>query len=311
MSPHSKSRSADLPRTNFGKGQHYLQLSLKTLDELASLSEHDGLSASQKASYAEACRNSRTLSEETIRIRDQLLTQKKSFRKFLVNLFIRESSTKHFYKVSFRNYSSIRRTSDDLNRLFFSEIDGILTSINLGKPAQGNEAVDEDSRCNVVEDNPGLSLNENTQGINLEVHSKKVQETRVANSREDDEGDVSTRSPCDVVEGSHSAEGPPLNENTQDINLNVCTEQGVQDALAIFDGLGIKFSREEREDDNDCDDDGSETIRPSPPQSRASSPYPTCTVNIFINQSVVSFDSESTGTTLNVGINKGVDLAYN
>lgn len=163
----------------------------------------------------------------------------------------------------------------------------------------------------MVEDNPGLSLNENTQGINLEVHSKKVQETRVANSREDDEGDVSTRSPCDVVEGSHSAEGPPLNENTQDINLNVCTEQGVQDALAIFDGLGIKFSREEREDDNDCDDDGSETIRPSPPQSRASSPYPTCTVNIFINQSVVSFDSESTGTTLNVGINKGVDLAYN
>ncbi|KAG2152793.1 hypothetical protein DEU56DRAFT_776159 [Suillus clintonianus] len=134
-------------RTNYEKGSHYLQLSLATLNELASLSAHERLSASQKASCAEAYRSGRILSEETIKIRNQLLTQKKSFRKFLVNLFVRESKTKHFYKISYRNYSSIRRTSDDLNRLLLSEIDTILR--NLGESAQCNESVTEEGpgRC--------------------------------------------------------------------------------------------------------------------------------------------------------------------
>ncbi|KIK37023.1 hypothetical protein CY34DRAFT_479909 [Suillus luteus UH-Slu-Lm8-n1] len=279
--------------SNFDKGEGFLKLSLTTLDELASLSEHEGLSASQKASYAEACRNGRTLSEETIRMRNRLLAQKKSFPKFLVNLFVRESSSKHFYRVSYRNYTSIKRTSDDLNRLWLG-IDEILTnrgesaqgdaavdeeslasancresaqgdevvdeeslaSANCGESAQGDEVVDEESLHNVLEDVLGLALNENTQGINLDVHTEQVQETRVANSGEDDEGDGSGRDPCDVVEGSHSAEGLSQDENFQDINLDVHTKQEVQEAFAIFDGLGIKFSREEDEGD---DDDGSET----------------------------------------------------
>jgi hypothetical protein len=61
--------------------------------------------------------------------------------------------------------------------------------------------------------------------------------------------------------------------------------------------------------DEDDDDDGSTTIRPSPSQSRAPSPGPICNINIYINQSVVSFDSESIGTTLNVGVNEGVGSA--
>lgn len=292
--------------TDYEKGEHYLRLSLETLDELTSLSEHESLSASQKASYAEACRNGRTLSQETVKIRNRLLTQKKPFRKFLVNLFIRESSTKHFYKVSYRNYSSIRRTSDDLNRQLLSEIDTLITSGILGQSSQGNVAVNEESLHNVVEDNlaEGLSPNENTQGINLDVHTEQVQETRVAISEEDEENG-STRSPCDAVEGNHLAEGLSLDGNTQDINLDIHTEQGEQ-ALAICDRLGIKFFREEDE----CDDD--ETIRPSPSQSTAPSPGSSCTINIFlnINQSMVSFDSELTEPTLNVGVNEAVGSAH-
>ncbi|KAG2338398.1 hypothetical protein BDR05DRAFT_695071 [Suillus weaverae] len=137
--------------------------------------------------------------------------------------------------------------------------------------------------------------------MNLDVHTEQVQETRVVISGEEDEEDGSTRSSCDVVEGNHSAEGLSPNENTQDINLDVHSELGVQKAFAILDRFGTNFSNEEDEDDT-------ETIRPSPYQSRASSPSPTgsCTINIFIKNSVVSFDSESTGTTLNVGVDEGV-----
>ncbi|KAG1780962.1 hypothetical protein EV702DRAFT_1276204 [Suillus placidus] len=297
--------------TNYEKGERFLQLSLKALDELDSLSKNKRLSESQKASYVEAHRNGKILSEETIRIRNKLLTQKKPLRRFLVNLFVRDSSTKHFYKVSYRNYSSIRRTSDDLNRLLVSEIDALLTSGSLGESAQGNEAVNEENLRDVVEDNlaEGRSPNENTQGMNLDVHTEQVQETRAVILGEEDEEDGSTRSPCDVVEGNHSAEGLSLNENTQDINLDVYSEQGVQEAFAICDRLGIKFSKEEDEDDT-------ETIRPSPYQSRAPSPSSTgsCTINIFYNikNSVVSFDSESTGTTMNVGdrVDEGVGSVY-
>lgn len=298
MALDSTSQSANSPMppkgsTNYEKGEHYLRLSLTALDELASWSEHERLSENQKASYAEAFRNARTLSEETEKIRNQLLTQKRSFRKFFVNLFIRESSTKRFYKVSSRNYSTIRRTSDDLNRQLLSEIGTLLTSGHLEQSAQGNEAVNEESLRN-VEDDLDLSPNENTPGIDLEVHTEHVQETRVAIS--EDEDNDSTRSPCDVVGGNHSA-GLSPDDDTQDINLDVHTEQGVQDAFAIIDELGIKFSREEDEfNDN-------ETIRPSPSQSTPPSPGPSCTINIFynINQSMVSFDSALTEPTLNVG----------
>lgn len=279
-------------KTNYEKGEHYLQLTLETLDELASLSEHECLSENQKASFAEAYRDGRILSQEMIEIRDKLLTQKKSFRKFLVNLFIRESSTKHFYKVAHENYSSIRRTSDDLNRMLVSEIDALLASGNLRVSAQGNEAVNKESLPrNMVEDNPGR--------------------------REDsllDEEDGSTRSPCDVVE----AEGLSSNEDTQDIHLEVHTKQGVQEAFTILDRLGIKFDDDDDDGggggggggDDDDDDDGG-TIKPLHSQSRAPSPRPSlCTINIYINKSVVSFDSESTGATLNVGENEGVGFGY-
>jgi len=200
--PDSTSQSANLLKdmTNYEKGEHYLQLSLATLDELASLSEHERLSTSQKASYAEAYRNARTLSEETIRIRNRLSAQKKPFHKFFVNLFIRQSSTKNFYKVSYRNFSSIKRTSDDLNRQLVSKIDALLASGNLGESAQDNEAVNEESLRNVMEDNPaeGISPDENTRSINLDA-----QKARVAICEEDEEND-STRSPCDIVEGNHS-----------------------------------------------------------------------------------------------------------
>ncbi|KAG1788475.1 uncharacterized protein HD556DRAFT_1447873 [Suillus plorans] len=284
-------------KTNYEKGEHYLQLTLETLDELASLSEHKCLSENQKASFAEAYRDGRILSQEMIEIRDKLLTQKKSFCKFLVNLFIRQSSTKHFYKVTHENYSSIRRTSDDLNRILVSEIDALLVSGNLRVSAQGNEAVNKESLPrNVVEDNPGR--------------------------REDsllDEEDGSIRSPCDVVEGNHSAKGLSSNKDTQDIHLDVHTKQGVQEAFTILDRLGIKFDDDGGGGCGGCggcggdDDDGSATIIPLHSQSRAPSPSPSLfTINIFINQSMVSFDSELTGATLNVGANEleGVGFGY-
>lgn len=69
MALDSTSQSANSPMppkgsTNYEKGEHYLRLSLTALDELASWSEHERLSENQKASYAEAFRNARTLSEE-------------------------------------------------------------------------------------------------------------------------------------------------------------------------------------------------------------------------------------------------------
>lgn len=51
------------------------------------------------------------------------------------------------------------------------------------------------------------------------------------------------------------------------------------------------------------------SVRPSRSSSRAPSPSRPCTINIFISQSVVSFDSESTGTTLNIGVNNGLSCS--
>ncbi|KAG2110349.1 uncharacterized protein F5147DRAFT_690262 [Suillus discolor] len=275
-------------KTNYEKGEHYLRLSLETLDELASLSKHECLSENQKTSFDEAYRDGKILSQETIEIRDKLLTQKKSFRKFLVNLFIRQSSTKHFYKVAHENYSSIRRTSDDLNRILISEIDALLVSGNLRLSAQGNEAVNKESLPrSVVEDNLGW-----------------CEDSLL------DEEDGSTRSPCDVVEGNHSVEDLSSNEDTRDIHLDVHTEQG-QEVFAILNRLGLKLDDNGGGGGDDDDDDGSATAIPSHSQSRAPSPRPSlCTINIYINKSVVSFDSESTGATLIAGANEGVGSGY-
>lgn len=275
-------------RTDYEKGEAYLQSSLTSLRELASLLDNERLSASQKASYVGAYTNSKRLYDETTRIRDQLLSQKKSLRKVIINFFIRDPDAKRFHKVAYWSYSSIKSTSDGLNRLLLPEFE------NLGEPAQGNESNTRESPRDVVEDN--------LSGANLDVHTEQeVQETGVAISGEDDdEEDDRTRSPSDAVEGNLSAENVSSNENLQDINLDLHTEQEVQEAMAIFDRLGTVDSAEEYEEDDD------RTIRPS--QRRTPSPSSSRTINVYYNitQSVVSFDSESNGTTLNIGVDGGV-----
>jgi hypothetical protein len=275
-------------RTDYEKGEAYLQLSLASLRELASLLENERLSASQKASYVGAYTNSKRLYDETTKIRDQLLQQKKSFRKIIINFFVRDPDARRFHRVSYWSYSSIKSTSDGLNRLLLPDFEN---------SAQGNDSIAEESLRNVVQDN--------LSGVILDVHTEQeAQETRVAVSGEEDEEDDRTRSPCDdAVEGNILAEDVSSNENLQDINLDLHTEQEVQEAFEIFGRLGTV------DKDEDDDDDGSTTIRPSPSQSRAPSPGPICNINIYINQSVVSFDSESIGTTLNVGVNEGVGSA--
>lgn len=275
-------------RTDFEKGEAYLQLSLTSLRELASLLENERLSASQKASYVGAYTNSKRLYDETTRIRDELLSQKKSFRKVIINFFVRDPDAKRFHKVAYWSYSSIKSTSDGLNRLLLPEFE------NLGEPAQGNESNTTESPHDVIEDN--------LSGAILDVHTEQeVQETGVAISGEEDEEDDRTRSPSDAVEGNLSAENVSPNESVQDINLNLHTKQEVQEAMAIFDRLGTVDSAEEDEEEDD-----DRTIRP--PQRRTSSPSSSRRINIYYNitQSVVSFDSESNGTTLNIGVDGGV-----
>lgn len=110
-------------RTNHEKGEHYLQLSLSALRELADLLENDRLSPTEKAIYDRAYTTGQRQYDEYAssssqkasliglcrakRIRDQLLEQKKTFRKFFVNLFVR-TDARRFYKVSYETYSSIR-----------------------------------------------------------------------------------------------------------------------------------------------------------------------------------------------------------
>ncbi|KAG2114831.1 hypothetical protein DEU56DRAFT_919528 [Suillus clintonianus] len=231
-------------RSDYEKGEYYLRSSLATLKELAKLLENETLSADQKSVYVEAYTTSKRLYDETTAVRDKLLKQKKSFRKLLVNFFVRNSDAKRFHKVSYWSYSSIRRTSDGLNRLLLPEI--ALESLS--------SAIEESPR-DVEEDN---------------------------------------------LSGRGSVEGLCPNEDIREINLDVNTEQEAQEAVAIIDRLGRALSNEEDELEDD-----DRTIKPSTSQSRPSSPSPSCcTFNIIynINQSVVSFDSESTGTTLNVGM---------
>lgn len=275
--------------TDYEKGEAYLQLSLASLRELATLLESERLSASQKASYIGAYTNSKRLYDETTKIRNELLNQKKSFRKIIINFFVRDSEAKRFHKVSYWSYSSIKSTSDGLNRLLLPEFE------NRGESAQGNESttgadpVPEENRSGWCED---VS----------HVAADTEQKTEVTTSGGKDEEDVRTRSPCDAVE----AEDVSL--NNQDIKLDLHTAQEVQEAFAIFDQFGSMVSIEEADDDFD-DDDGSQTIKPS--HSRLPSRSPSLqTINFYITQSVVSFDSESNGTTLNIGRMEGSALHF-
>lgn len=251
--------------------------------------ESERLSKSQKASYIGAYTNSKLLYDETTRIRDDLLKQKKSIGKLIINFFVRDKDAKRFHKVSHWSYSSIRRTSDGLNRLLLPEFE------NVGESAQGlNESITEESLHGVIEDR--------LSGVNSDVHTEQeAQETGVAISEEEDEEDDRTRSTCDATEGNLSAEDVSPNENIQDINLDLHSKQEVQEAFAIFGRLETVISTEEEEEE----DDG-RTIRPSSSQRRSPSPSPSRTINIFITQSVVSFGSESNGTTLNIGVDRGV-----
>ncbi|KAG0699944.1 hypothetical protein DFH29DRAFT_934763 [Suillus ampliporus] len=240
-------------RTNREKGELYLQLSLTALQELAALLENNSLSADDKTTYHVAYTAGKRQREEVKKIREQLLAQKKSFRKFLVNLFVRDSDARRFYKFSYDNYSSIRRTSDDLNTLLLPDMDAIpTTSGSSGESAQGDASVSEESPRDVVEVED-LSPNETVRGITLDVPTEQAQET-----------------------------------------------------FAILNRLKNSISGEEDEDDDD------QTIRPSTSESRPPSPTPSCTIihnNYYINQSVVSFDSEMTGTTINSGVNEGIGAA--
>ncbi|KAG1887777.1 hypothetical protein F4604DRAFT_1718340 [Suillus subluteus] len=242
-------------RTPQEKGEHYLQLSLNSLEELASLLEDGRLSESQRASYCDVYETSKTQLADMIELRNHLVSHKKSWREIIVNLFVRESDAKRFHKITYRNFSNIRRTSDDLHRLLLPDKDAIFASASPGKSAQGDVSVREES-------------------------------------------------PRDVVEGNCLVKDLPPDEHLGGFTLDVRTEQEANKAIAML--IQMTTPKEKEKDDDDDDD---RTIRPSQSQSRPPSPSPSCTIiynNYCINQSVVSIDSESSGTTLNVGVDGGV-----
>lgn len=233
-------------RTAEEKGDHYLQLSLAALTELARLLENPRLSDSDKIAYHKAYIINRAQYDDLIRLRDQLLGQKKSFRQFLINLFIR-SDAKHFYKITYRNFKAIKRTSEDLVRRLLPDMCDILGSTG------GNVSVCEES-------------------------------------------------PCDVVDGNISVRDLPSNQTIQGISVDVHTEQEASELLAMVD----RFRNSEEEEEEDDDD---RTIR-GPISDRPSTPCSTFTVvqiqhNVY-NGSVVAYDSELTGTTINSGVDGGV-----
>ncbi|KAG1792381.1 hypothetical protein EV424DRAFT_1454470 [Suillus variegatus] len=242
-------------RTNHEKGEHYLQLSLSALRELADLLENDRLSPTEKAIYDRAYTTGQRQYDEAKRIRDQLLEQKKTFRKFFVNLFVR-TDARRFYKVSYETYSSIRRTSEDLVRRLLPDKSVIPVSGSHGeKPSQDHVSVCEEN-------------------------------------------------PREVVEGSLPVADLPPNETIRGITVEVHNEQEEQEVFA-----NLKRITNSRKADEDEDEDDGQTIKPAPSQSRPPSPSPSCTIiwnNYYINKSVASFDSELTGTTLNIGVDGGV-----
>lgn len=254
-------------RTDHEQGELYLQLSLTALRELADLLENDRLSATDKATYNRAYTTGKFQYDQAVKLRDQLQMQKKSFRKFIINLFVRESDAKHFRKVTYRAYKGIKTTSEDLVRRLLPEKNDTLVFGNQGESTQGHSVA--------CEENP---------------------------------------SPCDVVEGGLSVADLPPNETIRGLNVDVHNEQEEQEVFETLSRI-VKAREadtgEEAGCDDDDDDDGSSTVRLSHSQSRAPSPTPSCTISVYyINQSVVSFDSELMGTTLNVGVNEGVGSAY-
>jgi hypothetical protein len=128
-------------RTPEEKGHHYLQLSLTALKELAALLEDQRLSASDKAVYDEAYKTNIDSYDDMVCLRDRILAQKKSFRRFILNLFVRETDVQRYHKITYRNYAAIKRTSDDLSRR-------LLTNKNLGTLrgfTQGHATIYEES----------------------------------------------------------------------------------------------------------------------------------------------------------------------
>lgn len=251
--------------TDLEQGEIYLQLSLATLRELADLLEDDRLKPSDKATFNRAYSAGKIRYDQAVKLRDQLQVQKKSFRKFVVNLFVRGSDAKHFRKITYRAYKGIKRTSEDLVR-------HLLPPTNddpLGSPGES-------------------------------AHSQ---------------ASVGEESLCDVVEGSLSVTDLPPNENIRGLYVDAHNEQEGQEVIATLNRIAntrvadIEEEANENEEaeveaeveDEDEDEDDQATIRP--PRSRS----PSCTINVYFNQSVVSFDSEVTGTTLNAGTGRGVN----
>jgi hypothetical protein len=270
-------------KTKYEKGEHYLSLSLSALQELADLLENDRLTETDKAIYDRAYTSGQRQYDEVKKIRDQLLTQKKTFRKFLINLFI-HTDARRFYKVSYETFTSIRRTSEDLTRRLLPD-----KSVNPASGSPGEEPAQ--GHASLCEDNP------------------PAVEEALGHREEPAQGHVSVceENPREVVEGSLPVANLPPNEIIRGLNVEVHDEQEEQQVLEALDR--IKNSREADKDDEDEDEDDNQTIRPPPSQSRSPSPTPSCTIirNIFyINQSVVSFDSELRGTALNIGVDGGL-----
>lgn len=251
-------------RTAQEQGELYLQLSLAALRELADLLENDRLSATDKATYNRAYTAGKLQYDQAVSLRDQLQTRKKSFRKFIVNLFVRESESdaKHFRKVTYWTYEGIKRTSEDLVRRLLPEKDDTLVFGSPGESAQRHASVCEEG-------------------------------------------------PCDVVDDSLSVTDLPPNETIRGLNVDVHNEQEEQEAFAAL-GRILKSRRTDEEEEAGYDDDDTSTMRPPHSQSRAPSPSPSCKINVYynINRSAVSFDSESTGTTLNFGVDEGIGSAH-
>ncbi|KAG1811461.1 uncharacterized protein BJ212DRAFT_1374644 [Suillus subaureus] len=262
-------------RTKYEKGEHYLQSSLSTLQELADLLDNDRLTEPEKITYNRAYTTGQRQYDEAKKIRDQLLTQKKSIRKFLINLFVRKDA--RFYKVSYETFASIRRTSEDLTRRLLPD-----KSVNPASGSPGEEPAR--GHVSVCEENP-----------------REVEEASGSPREDPAQSHVSVceENPREVVEVANL----PPNEIIRGLNVEVHNEQEEQQVLVALNR--IKNSREADEDD---DDDDSQTITPKPSQSRPSSPTPSCTIvwnNYYFNRSIVSFDSELKGTALNNGVDGG------
>ncbi|KAG2030357.1 hypothetical protein BDR03DRAFT_987150 [Suillus americanus] len=225
-------------RTHYEKGEHYLQLLLAALKELAGFLEDKRLSEKDKAAYNRAYITSRDRYDDVKKIRDRVLAQKKSFRKFIGNLFVRESDAKHFHKVSYRNFSSIKFLEALVSQRKAMAMFVRRVHVMWWKSTKPNTFIK--AIFQVVRD---LPPDETLRGINVDVH----------------------------------------------------TEQEANEVFATLNQIAIS-GEEDREPDDD------RTIRAPTSQSRPSSPSPSCTViynyNVY-NHSVVSVDSEVTGTTIN------------